>query len=86
MQKTVSFGRDGIIAMTNSKSHTPVGFIRKVGTEYFGYIFKIENGFAQYDSKTNNINYAMATGVTLSSTKRKDIADKVSEIYASSFQ
>ena len=86
MQKKVSFGRDGIIAMTSSKSYTPVGFIRKVGAEYVGYIFKIENGFAQYGSKTNNINYAMATGVMLSSTKRKDIADKVSEMYAASFQ
>ena len=86
MQKTVSFGRDGIIAMTNSKSYTPVGFIRKVGAEYVGHIFKIEDGFAGYSSKTNNINHAIATGTTVSSKKRKDIASKVAEIYAASFQ
>jgi hypothetical protein len=83
---TPSFGRDGIIAMTSSKSYLPIGFFQKVGAEYVAHIFRIENGFAQYGSKTNNINYARATGTTLSSKKRKDIADKVSEIYAASFQ
>ena len=86
MEKTVSFGRDGIIAMTNGKSYTPVGFIRKVGAEYVGYIFKIENGFADYSNKTNNINHAIVTGTTISSKKRKDIAEKTAEIYAKSFQ
>lgn len=85
MTKKVSFGRDGIIAMTSDKSHLPVGFIRKVGSEYFGYVFKIENGFADYSNKTNNMHHAMATGTTISSKKRKDIADKVAELYAASF-
>jgi hypothetical protein len=83
---TPSFGRDGIIAMTSSKTYKPVGFLRKVGAEYVAYLFRIENGFAQYGPQTNTIDYARATGTTLSSKKRKDIADKVSEIYAASFQ
>jgi hypothetical protein len=62
---TPSFGRDGIIAMTSSKTYKPVGFLRKVGAEYVAYLFRIENGFAQYGPQT-----------TLSSKKRKDIADK----------
>lgn len=86
MEKKVSFGRDGIIAVTSGKSYNPVGFIRKAGAEYVGYIFKIENGFADYSNRTNNIHHAIATGTTVSSKKRKDLADKVSEIYAASFQ
>tara|TARA_R110000796_G_scaffold10189_2_gene34056 strand:- start:867 stop:1127 length:261 start_codon:yes stop_codon:yes gene_type:complete len=85
MTKTVSFGSDGIISMTSSKSYVPVGFIRKVGSDFVGYIFKIENGFACYGSKTNNIDYARVTGTVISSKKRKDIADQVNEIYAASF-
>jgi hypothetical protein len=85
-QMTPSFGRDGIIAMTSSKTYKPVGFLRKVGAEYVAYIFKIENGFAQYGSGTNNIHHARATGTTFSSKKRKDIADKVAELYANSLQ
>ena len=81
---TPSFGRDGILAMTSSKSYQPVGFLRKFGAEYVAYIFKIENGFAQYGTKTNNIHHARATGTTFSSKKRKDIADKVAELYADS--
>tara|TARA_R110001632_G_scaffold127778_3_gene241698 strand:- start:787 stop:1047 length:261 start_codon:yes stop_codon:yes gene_type:complete len=86
MEEKVSFGRDGIISMSSSKSYIPVGFIRKVGAEYVGHIFKIENGFADYSNRTNNIHHAIATGTTVCSKKRKDIADKVSKIYAASFQ
>ena len=86
MEKTVSFGRDGIIAMTSSKSYAPVGFIRKDGSEFVGYIFSIKDGFAEYSNRTNNIHHAMATGTIVSSKSRKDIASKVAEIYAASFQ
>jgi hypothetical protein len=86
MEKKVSFGRDGIIAMRNSKSYMPVGFIRKDGSEFVGYIFSIKAGFAEYSNRTNNIYHAMATGTIVSSESRKDIANKVAEIYAASFQ
>ena len=81
----VSFGRDGIIAMTSSKTYAPVGFIRKVGADYTATIFKIENGWAQYSCATNNMEYAAATGTVITSKKRADIAEQVAEIYAASF-
>lgn len=86
MTKTVSFGRDGIIAMKSNKSYVPVGFIRKDGSKFVGYIFNIKNGFADYNNRTNNIHHAMATGTVVSSNSRKNIASKVAEIYAASFQ
>ena len=85
MQKKVSFGRDGIIAITSSKSYKPVGFIHKCGSDYVAYMFKIENGFAKYGTGTNNIDHAIATGTVISSKKRKNIADIVAALYADSF-
>ena len=76
----VSYGKDGIVALTSAKACSPIGFWRKGSAIYEVNLFPIEDGRAVYGAGFRSRTYAMVRGTTIREERRKDATAKIEAI------
>ena len=76
----VSYGKDGVVALTSPKSYVPIGFWRKGTAMYEVNLMPIKDGEPDYSRGYCTRANAVFFGTTIYEERRKDATAEIEKI------